>query len=151
MKAVLGVDPGLRGGIALLHGDGRIGGVWSLGDCNAPWELVDTVRTVTRALRLAGGCQAYLEKVGYIPGDGGKGLATFMRLVGILEGAFLALGVEVIEVYPQLWQAKLECLSRGDKNVTKARAKALFPEYERMTHAVADALLIAAYGQQRAP
>ena len=38
-------------------------------------------------------------------------------------------------------------LSKGDKNVTKSRAQELFPEL-KITHAIADALLIAEYGRR---
>jgi hypothetical protein len=39
------------------------------------------------------------------------------------------------------------CLTRGDKNVSKAKAQQLFPTM-KITHAVADALLLAAYAQR---
>jgi len=40
----------------------------------------------------------------------------------------------------------LGCLSKGDKNVTKAKAQEQFPNI-KVTHATADALLIALYGR----
>jgi len=53
-----------------------------------------------------------------------------------------------VDVYPMMWQAKMECLTGGNKNVSKHRAQELFPGV-RITHAVADALLIAEYGRRR--
>ncbi len=53
------------------------------------------------------------------------------------------------EVTPQKWQKTLSCLSRGDKNITKAKAQQLFPGL-RVTHATADALLIAEYARRHA-
>jgi hypothetical protein len=41
----------------------------------------------------------------------------------------------------------MSCLTKGDKNVTKSRAQELFPEV-KVTHAIADALLIAEYGRR---
>jgi hypothetical protein len=38
-------------------------------------------------------------------------------------------------------------MSKGDKNVTKRRAQQLFPQL-KVTHAIADALLIAEYGRR---
>ncbi len=149
MKAVLGVDPGLRGAIVLLCADGRLGGVWAFGDLGMVFEMVDTVRAATTALRSAGGTEAYLEKVGYRPTDGGKGAFTFGKVTGVLHGALVAYGADVVEVAPQLWQTSMECLTHGDKNVSKRRAIELFPDAPRITHATADALLIAAYGQAR--
>jgi hypothetical protein len=41
----------------------------------------------------------------------------------------------------------MRCLTKGDKNVSKARAQELFPAL-KITHATADALLIAEYGRR---
>jgi hypothetical protein len=51
------------------------------------------------------------------------------------------------EVSPVKWQKVMGCLSKGDKNVTKAAAQRLFPDI-KITHAIADALLIAEYGRR---
>ena len=53
-------------------------------------------------------------------------------------------GIPFDEVTPRKWQKALGCASGGDKKVTKARAQELFPTV-RMTHAIADAYLIAEY------
>ena len=49
---------------------------------------------------------------------------------------------------PQVWQKALGCMTGGDKNVTKRRAQELFPGH-KITHATADALLIAHYGTKQ--
>jgi hypothetical protein len=41
----------------------------------------------------------------------------------------------------------MQCLTGGDKNISKRRAQELFPSL-KITHAVADALLIAEYGRR---
>jgi hypothetical protein len=41
----------------------------------------------------------------------------------------------------------MQCLTKGDKNVSKAAAQRLWPKL-KITHANADALLIAEYGRQ---
>lgn len=51
------------------------------------------------------------------------------------------------EVTPAKWQGALGCRSKGDKNVTKRKAQELFPEV-KMTHAIADAYLLAEYCRQ---
>ncbi len=58
--------------------------------------------------------------------------------------ALVAAGIAFDEVTPQRWQKMLGCRSKGDKNVTKRRAQDLFPQV-RVTHALADALLLAEY------
>ncbi len=83
-----------------------------------------------------------------MPGDGGQGAFTFGAVNGLLRGALLALGVRPRYVYPQAWQAAMECMSGGSKNVTKLRAKQLVPA-EKVTHGSADALLIAEAERRR--
>ncbi len=41
----------------------------------------------------------------------------------------------------------LDCMTGGDKNVTKRKAQELFPEI-KVTHAIADALLIGEYARR---
>jgi len=40
------------------------------------------------------------------------------------------------------------CMTKGDKNVSKRRSQELFPQI-KVTHAIADALLIASYGAKQ--
>ena len=58
--------------------------------------------------------------------------------------ALCAATIPYEEVTPQKWQKALGCRTGGDKNVSKARAQALFP-LQNITHAIADALLLAEY------
>ena len=51
-------------------------------------------------------------------------------------------GIPFEERVPAVWQQIMGCRTKGDKNVSKARAQQLFPQLN-VTHAVADALLIA--------
>lgn len=142
--AVVGVDPGTKGGIVVLDGAGAVALVEPIRPGMTKKQLVDIC---SRAARKAEG-HAFMEKVGHMTGDGGLGSFTFGNVSGVLEGALLAFGLDVHYVYPTMWQAKLGCMSGGNKNVTKRRAAELFPK-EKITHAVADALLIAQYGRER--
>jgi hypothetical protein len=55
-------------------------------------------------------------------------------------------------VAPKKWQARLNCPTRGDKNISKNLAIKVFPFLtdakgkSTITHGTADALLIALYG-----
>jgi len=144
--AVMGVDPGVRGGIAVLAADGQVAWLRALNPAMTRGDFRQAVRTAVNVLVKERGNLCYMEKVGTMPTDGRQGAFTFGRVVGLLEGAICAYDVEIRNVYPAIWQARLECLSGGNKNVTKTRAQALFPGV-KMTHALADALLIARYGQ----
>lgn len=51
------------------------------------------------------------------------------------------------EVAPVKWQTAMQCRTGGDKNISKRRASELFPGV-RLTHAIADALLLAEYARR---
>jgi hypothetical protein len=72
---------------------------------------------------------------------------TFGNGYGHLEMALTAAGIPFERVRPQAWQKAMGCMSKGDKNVTKAKAQELFPHL-KITHATADACLIAEYGRR---
>ncbi len=85
---------------------------------------------------------ATLEKVGPMPKQGISSTAKFMRHYGLLEGLLIALKVPYTLTRPQEWQKAMACLTKGDKNVSKAKAQQLWPHL-KITHAIADALLLA--------
>ncbi|MES2156156.1 MAG: hypothetical protein V4510_13560 [bacterium] len=144
----MGVDPGVRGGLAVLRADGTCAHLRAFRPDMTRGDFNSAVRCAVGELRYAGGSVAYLEQVQHITGDGAQGSFTFGRIYGWCEMALTAHGVTVRDVRPMMWQASLECLTGGDKNVSKRRAIALFPR-EKITHAVADALLISEYGRRR--
>jgi hypothetical protein len=148
MSAVLGVDPGVRGGIALLSDQGVVLKVQGFDPEMTEMYLVSCVGTVVNVLKSIGGRSCFFEKVGYIRGDGGQGAFTFGHIDGLLRGALIAYGATIHPVLPAMWQSSLGCLTGGDKNVTKRKAQALWPGL-KITHAIADALLIAEYGRRR--
>ena len=134
--------------MALLRADGTIASVWTFQPAMVETEVVSTVCDAVKLLMLHDSNACFFEKVGYMPTDGGKGAFTFGSINGLLRGALLARGVWPRYVAPMTWQAAMECLSGGSKNVTKLRAQQLFPK-EKVTHGSADALLIAEYGRRR--
>ena len=145
-QAVMGIDPGVRGGVAVL-GEGKgIIFVSGLKPGMTQKAVVGIVRMAAEWLRVAGGSVCIIEKVGFKKGDGGKGANTFGRIDGLLRGAALSMSLDVHDVYPFFWQSMMNCSSGGNKNVTKKKAQELFPSV-KITHAIADALLIARYGQ----
>lgn len=146
MTAVMGVDPGVDGGIAVLDEHGGVAFVRGLRNDMTEDEALEIAYAATTALLKCGGWEGYFEKVQHMTGDGGKGSHTFGYIKGVLRGALKARGVVLRDVPPQLWQAKMDCLTGGDKNVSKRRAIQLFPGI-KITHAVADALLLALYGR----
>ncbi len=147
--AILGVDPGVRGGIAVLSGAGAVLHVKAIDPSMTQKALVQMVTDAVCVLVHNRGYEGFCEKVGYMPGDGGKGANTFGRIDGLLRGALLALGVTLHDVSPMIWQSRLNCMSGGNKNITKQRAAWLFRDSGiKITHSIADALLIAEFGRR---
>lgn len=129
----IGIDPGAKGAIAVLGGESA--------------EIVEFSKTTPHEwsgflLRHAPGAFCYLERVSAMPGQGVASTFKFGHQAGMLEGILVAHFIPFERVTPQTWQRGMGCLSGGNKNVTKRRAEELFPD-QKITHSVADALLIA--------
>ena len=136
MRVWIGIDPGKSGAIAFIPSDGE---PWTVRNDCGPHDLAEEL----------GGCEehecfAHLEKVHSSPQMGVKSAFTFGQSFGELRGILAALRVPFEEVSPAKWQGDMKCRTKGDKNVTKRKAQELFPSL-KITHANADALLIAEY------
>jgi len=140
MSTIIGIDPGTNGGIAWIT-DGR--------PCVE--KMPDTLQDLWELLRdiaVEGQCVAYLEQVHSSPQMGVVSSFTFGNGFGRLEMALTAAGIPFERVRPQVWQKAMGCMTKGDKNVSKRKAQELFPQI-KVTHATADALLIASYGAKQ--
>ena len=137
----LGIDPGKSGAIAGVWADGapfasHAQGDWTEHDI-AEWLLGFDLEQ----------CRAVIEKVASSPQMGVTSSFTFGRSYGFLRGVLAAYRVPFLEVSPQKWQKAMECLTKGDKNVSKAAAQRLWPAM-KFTHRNADAMLLAEYGRR---
>jgi hypothetical protein len=140
----IGIDPGVNGGIAWIS-NGRPCAEKMPDTLPDLWELLVSISM--NAGTGGTGIKAYLESVHSSPQMGVKSAFTFGNGYGHLEMALTAAGIPFDRVRPQVWQKAMGCMTRGDKNVTKAKAAEMFPTI-RVTHAIADALLIAEYGRR---
>lgn len=164
----IGIDPGKSGGIAVGYRtpDGGVDDVafWKMPETPADLlellERYDPRRDGALAREPNGhATRAVLERVnagvwGHVAGGGAKrgsmGVSsafTFGRGYGWIEMALLAARIPVDLVQPVTWQTALGCRTRGDKNVSKARAQQLFPSI-KITHAIADALLLMEFARR---
>ncbi len=136
----LGVDPGKSGALAIIDDAGRhIDHI----------KLSETAHDVanwlkTKALDIDFAC---IEKVHSMPRQGVASSFRFGESFGFVQGIVIANRIRYELVTPQKWQKELGCRTKGDKNVSKARAQQLWPDI-RITHAIADALLIAEYARR---
>ena len=142
MKTFIGIDPGISGGIAII------------GDGIQPWDvkMPETERDIwdtIRALKSWSDREAFatIERVHAMPGNGAVSMFNFGGNYKALRMALIASEIPFDGVTPQAWQKALGCLTKGDKNVSKAKAQELFPSL-RITHYIADALLIAEFARR---
>lgn len=138
-RQYLGIDPGKSGGAAWLTDVGEVLSTIRFTetehDINAWFLAIDSV------------FHAVIERVHSMPKQGVKSTFTFGQQYGFCRGMLVAHGFSFSEVSPGVWQRKQGCLTRGDKKISYRRAQQLFPEI-KITHAIADALLIADYARK---
>lgn len=135
----MGIDNGVSGGIAIIDANGDIYRV----DATPPTDA--EVLQLLHAIGAVGPpVHAVLEHAQAFPRMGTSSAFNYGKGYGSMQMALYAAGIPFDIVVPRKWQAALSCLSQGDKNVTKRRAQQLFPGV-KITHATADALLMAEY------
>lgn len=136
----IGIDPGKTGAIAVLNLDGGIIDVTKMpADLRGLFDFIEMYSADSRGA---------LEFVRTTPAMGVVSAGTFMRNYGHCEMALTAAGVAYYDVHPARWQRYLDCLTKGNKNITKDRAATLWPA-RKITHAIADALLIAEWCRRK--
>lgn len=142
MKIYIGIDPGASGGIAIA--------TEKYADA---WKMPETDAEIFAMLELAAGggivvdCFAVIERVHSMPGQGVASSFKFGENYGKLQMALAASKIPFERVPPAKWQQAMQCRTKGDKNVSKRRAQELFPSI-KVTHAIADALLLAEYARR---
>lgn len=152
---VLGIDPGLSGGLAIYDGETLI-------PFSTPVNEVEFVKNGKKQKRkemdLEHVCeildkykphQAFLEKVTARPGQGVTSMFRFGENFGQFQGILTALGIPVTFVTPQTWKKVFELGS--EKNASLELAKTLFEGHDKTfklkkNDGIAEAALIARYG-----
>ncbi len=141
-----GIDPGLSGGVAFLGGDSVV--AWKMPDTER--EVYDLIAEHAPYLKCV-----YIESVHSFPGQGVASSFTFGRGYGFLRGVLVALKIPFVDVSPMKWKKALginftaQDSKKDKKNGSKALAQQWWPKL-KITHATAEALLIAEYGRRQA-
>jgi hypothetical protein len=140
-KYILGIDPGKSGGYAFisLSGDMEKEHVFAL-EHGTEKDAIEVLREFQPHIK-----KAYLEHVWGRATDGPGRSFKFGANFGGWRWALMTLDIPFDLVVPTKWQRSLKCLTKGDKNVSKGKAQQLYPLI-KVTHAKADAMLIATYG-----
>ena len=137
-----GIDPGASGAIAVIDGDSQVCGV--IKNSETPGDLSAFLLSYVSTHRV----WALIEQVSAMPKQGVSSTFKFGTSYGMLQGLLVAHGVVWQNVTPRIWQSEMRCLTKGNKNITKAAAQQLWPK-EKITHATADALLLAELCRRR--
>jgi crossover junction endodeoxyribonuclease RuvC len=141
----IGIDPGQSGGIGVLDSAGKYMCSFKFNkqtdaDISEMFDCLLSLRGTMDECSIF----ALLEKVHSMPKQGVASSFKFGSSFGFLRGMLTAHRIPWDYVSPQKWQKALSCQTKGDKNITKAKAQRSWPD-QKITHAIADALLIAEY------
>jgi crossover junction endodeoxyribonuclease RuvC len=145
---ILGIDPGLDGGLAIISFNGDL-------------EMLETVPTepkggfikrqvdaqkLSNILRVYPISVCYLERVASRPGQGVGSVFSFGDTYGAIRGVLGALGIPTYYVSPQTWK---KCFKISSKEDSLKAIKDLYPllKMRKKDHNIAEALLLALYGK----
>jgi hypothetical protein len=98
-------------------------------------------------------CFAVLEKVHGMPGMNVSAVSSFMKNVGHIEMALIALDIPFIEVTPQAWMKYYNLKKEKDeskpdwKRRLRERLQRIMPDF-KVTNDTADAMLLAHYAMK---
>lgn len=142
---LIAIDPGAHGAIVYDDDEGR---VQALPMPDSPAGIRDAL------LEIKGrNATAIMEQVSaYMPGNGGKGVATFGEHLGCLKGILLCFDIPREDVLPARWQRETFGTLPKDKGERKRKIRdvmaARYPHI-KVTLANADALGIYTWAKRR--
>jgi hypothetical protein len=139
---ILGIDPGVSAGGALLPTNGGPPSVFDL-------PIVNNQINAGAFRRMVHDLQPDLgvvEVVHSMPGQGVASTFKFGMACGLIRGVLLGYGLPVVDVHPTVWKRHFK-LAKGDGEMSRALACNRFPALEGLSrkkdHNRAEALLIA--------
>lgn len=149
----IGIDPGESGGLACVTATGAIVLVAPMPETDA--DILQTLRLMLASVSDREPVPfAVVEQVSASPQMGVVSAFKFGGSARAVRMALTALRIPYDRVLPTKWQTLMGCRTGGGalgtrsatdaKNITKRRAQELWPG-SRITHAVADAMLLAEY------
>ena len=142
----IGIDPGKKGGVAVIDGDGVEVYAWD----------DQTFVNVMAATMNKGKCVAAVEKVGAMPGQGVTSMFSFGQSFGFILGVLTAFGIGYQLVPPTLWKREFGLL-HTEKQASVDVAKRLFPgvsllpteRCRKESDGMADALCLCEYARRK--
>ena len=144
----VGIDPGKKGGYALIDDTGARAYPWD------DQRFIEDMRVT--ANRLDDTAMACVEKVGAHPRQGVTSMFTFGQGFGYILGVLAALGIGVQLVPPGTWKKEFSLIGK-DKAASVEVCKRLFPgvnllpteKCRKDSDGMAEALLMAEYARRK--
>jgi crossover junction endodeoxyribonuclease RuvC len=141
---ILGIDPGITGGLAFLHGD-------EISAHDIPVVAGEiNLDEVLRLLRNAKPDMAVIESASSRPGQGVSSVFKFGAAYGALQACVIACWIPLHRVTPSVWKRHFKL--DADKEQARALAIRLWPGYgcfnRKKDHGRAESALIARYGAE---
>lgn len=150
---VLGIDPGLSGGLAVVAGvPGKMRLIQAI---DVPTHGEGAKRRVHVAaaldfIQIYGVDRAVIERAQAMPDQGASSGFVYGRAVGALEACAEGLGIRLTVIESSAWKKHHGLLGGKTKEDSRQRAIMLFPGAKgldrKKDHNKAEACLIAAYG-----
>ena len=154
-KIIIGIDPGLQGGIAAIQGTALLF-VEKMPVINIASKRCIDGKKIAEYLKPLDkkNTKIYIERVHSFPNQGVTSMFTFGEGFGKILGVLEALEFEYEEILPKTWQKTIYAnYEEPDKNTGAEIAKKLFPEANfqpgkmmKYHNGMTDALMIALYG-----
>ena len=145
-RRIVGIDPGLAGGIARITWDntqGKIVGALAFKMPETERDIWDELSALTATAGIA-----VIEVSASRPGQGVASMFKFGRGYGFLRACLIGQRVPFLEVSPRRWTKEVGLKVGASKADHRQLAQQLFPD-QRVTNATVDALLIAYWGALR--
>lgn len=151
MACFAGLDPGLRGGIAILDENGKILATKSMPTNKSNGKQVINFAAVAAFLKEYEPDLCVIEKVSAMPGQGVVSMFSFGFGYGGLVGVVETMGMPYELVRPQVWQKTT--IAGIDKKLGKARSVVFcqhhYPEEAITKDGIADAVCMAIVARDR--
>ena len=154
-QKILGVDPGVRGGVALVLVNSGNGGALLVDAIDIPTvgaaakERVDVI-ALRKWVLSARPDHCLIERAQAMPKQGASSGFKYGRAVRAIEAVIAGCEVPLTIIEPTAWK-KFHALRGGDKESSRQRALQLFPAAHallarKMDHGRAESALMAVYG-----
>jgi crossover junction endodeoxyribonuclease RuvC len=154
----IGVDPGLKGAVAIIDSDGRLVEVWDMPTVEIKVGKSTKTRISPELLAHEIGCWdgakcAYMEAVSSSPQMGVSSAFAFGEGFGVVKGVLAAFNIPLVLVTPAKWKRDMGLNS--SKDGSRAKAISMWPdkagEFKRAKdEGRAESALIGAWGYRHA-